>query len=122
MKTAIPLRGLTPGVAWNDALRRSLAISVAGFFFPNLFADGEVPQLHRSFHFLPGVCGAAGVCLASLALFMGHYHRKLMQGTGVAGCALILPYLATWFWFRLTRPSDSADCSNSVALRPFWPS
>jgi hypothetical protein len=72
MKTATPLRGLTPGAAWNDALRRSLAISIAGFFLPNLFAEfGAVPQLHQTFHFLLGICGAAGACLASLALFMG---------------------------------------------------
>ncbi len=109
MKTATPLRGLAPGAAWNDALRRSLAISIAGFFLPNLFAEfGAVPQLHQSFHFLLGICGAAGACLASLALFMGHYHRKLIQGAAFAGCALFLPCMLTWFWFRLTHPSDSA--------------
>ena len=109
MTTARPLRSLAPGAAWNDALRRSLAICIAGFFLPNLLAEfGAVPQLHQSFHFLPGVCGAAAVFLASLALFMGHYHQKVIQAApfGVAG--LILPYLVTWFWFRLTHPSDSA--------------
>src|SRR5882724_1014016 len=109
MKTATPLRGLAPGAAWNDALRRSLAISIAGFFLPNLLAEfGAVPQLHQSFHFLLGICGAAGACLASLSLFIGHYHRKLIQGAALAGCALILPYMLTWFWFRLMHPSDSA--------------
>ena len=67
-----------------------------------------VPQIHQSFHFLPGVCGAAGVCLASLALFMGYYHRNQTQGAVLAVCAFTLPYLATWFWFRLTRPTQSA--------------
>jgi hypothetical protein len=108
MKTVTPLRGLAPGAAWNDALRRSLAISIAGFFLPNLLAEfGAVPQLHQRFHFLLGICGAAGACLASVALFMGHYHR-LIQGTALAGCALILPCMLTWCWFRLTHPSDSA--------------
>jgi hypothetical protein len=109
MKTAIPLRTLAPGAAWNDALRRSLAICTAGFFLPNLFAEfGVVPQLHQSFHFLPGVCGAAGAFLASLALFMGHYHRKAIQGAAFGVASLILPYLVTWFWFRLAHPSNAA--------------
>jgi hypothetical protein len=109
MKTAQPLRDLAPGAAWNEAKRRSLAICIAGFFLPNLLAEfGAVPQLHESFHFLPGVCGTAGAFLASLALFMGYYHRKLIQSAAFAVCAAILPYLATWFWLRLTRPSNSA--------------
>jgi hypothetical protein len=109
VKTAQPLRDLAPGVAWNDAQRRSLAICIAGFFLPNLLAEfGVVPQLHQSFHFLPGVCGAAGGFSASQALFMGYYHRKLVQGAALAACTFTLPYLATWFWLRLTHPSDSA--------------
>jgi hypothetical protein len=109
VKTAKPLRALAPGAAWNEALRRSLAICIAGFFLPNLLAEfGAIPQLDQSFHFLPGVCGTAGAFLASLALFMGYYHRKLIQSAAFAVCAAILPYLATWFWFRLAHPSDSA--------------
>ena len=55
MKTAKPLRDLAPGAAWNKALRRSLAICIAGFFLPSLLAElGAIPQLHQSFHFLPG--------------------------------------------------------------------
>ena len=109
MNTARPLRGLAPGAAWNDALRRSVAISIAGFFLPNLFAEfGALPQLHQSFHFLPGVCGAAAAFLASLALFMGHYHQKALQGAAFGIASLILPYLVTWSWFQLTHPSDSA--------------
>ena len=109
MKTAKPLYDLAPGAAWNEALRRSLAICIAGFFLPNLLAEfGAIPQLHQSFHFLPGVCGIARAFLASLALFMGYYHRKLIQSAAFAVCAAILPYLATWFWFRLAHPSDSA--------------
>src|SRR5262249_30507719 len=78
-------------------------------FLPNLLAEfGAVPQLHQSSHFLLGVCGVAGTCLASLALFMGYYHRKLILGAASAVCAFALPYLATWLWFRLTHPSDSA--------------
>jgi hypothetical protein len=109
VKTAQRLRDLAPGVAWNEAQRRSLAICIAGFFLPNLLAEfGAVPQLQQSFHFLPGVCGAAGAFSASQALFMGYYHRKLVQGAALAACTFTLPYLATWFWFRLTHPSDSA--------------
>jgi hypothetical protein len=109
VKTAERLRDIAPGVAWNDASRRSIAICIAGFFLPNLLAEfGAVPQLHQSFHFLPGVCGAAGAYLAALVLFMGYYHRKLIQGAGFAVCAFALPYLATWVWFRLTHPSTSA--------------
>ena len=109
MKTAQPLRDLAPGVAWNEAQRRSLAICIAGFFLPNLLAEfGAVPELHQSFHFLPGVCGAAGTFLASQALFMGYYHRKLVQGAVLAVCIFALPYLVTWFWFSLKHPSDAA--------------
>ena len=109
VKTAQPLRDLAPGTAWKEAVRRSLAICIAGFFLPNLLAEfGAVPQLHQSFHFLPGVCGAAGALLASLSLFMGYYHRELIQSAAFAVCAAILPYIATWLWFRLTHPSNSA--------------
>ena len=109
VKTAQPLRDLAPGAAWNEALRRSLAICIAGFFLPNLLAEfGAVPQLHQSVHFLPGVCGTAGAFLASLALFMGYYHRKLIQSAAFAVGATILPYLATLFWFRLRHPSSQA--------------
>lgn len=79
---------------------------------------GAIPQLHQSFHFLPGVCGAAGVFLGSLALFMGHYHRKAVHAVTFAIASLTLPYLLTWFWFWLTHPSDSAGllqlCSPTV--------
>ena len=109
VKTAERLRDMAPGVAWNDASRRSTAICIAGFFLPNLMAEfGAVPQLHQTFHFLPGVCGAVGAYLAALALFMGYYHRKLIQCAGFAVCAFALPFLATWLWFQLTHPSDSA--------------
>ncbi len=109
MKTAKPLREMAPGVAWNDASRRSLAICIGGFFLPNLLAEfGAVPQLHQRFHFLPGVCGAAGAYLAALALFIGYYHRRLIQGVPFAICAFALPYCVTWSWFRWTHPSGSA--------------
>jgi hypothetical protein len=109
VKTAQRLRDLAPGVAWNEAPRRSMAIGIAGFFVPNLLAEfGAAPQLYQNFHFLPGVCGAAGACLASLALFMGYYHQNQTQGALLAVCAFTLPYLATWLWFRLTHPTQSA--------------
>jgi len=100
---------MAPGEAWNDASRRSLVVSIAGFFVPNLLAEfGAVPQLHRAFHFLPGVCGGVGAYFAALALFVGYYHRKINYGGALAVCAFTLPYLATWCWFHLTRPSNSA--------------
>jgi hypothetical protein len=109
MTKATPLRNLLPGAAWDDASRRSMAICIGGFCLPNLFAEfGIIPQIHQSFHFLPGVCGAAGTFLASRALFMGYYHRKSTDAAAFALGAFILPYLVTWFWFRLTHPSDSA--------------
>jgi hypothetical protein len=109
VRTAKRLRDMPPGEAWNDASRRSIVVSIAGFFLPNLLAEfGAVPQLHPAFHFLPGVCGAVGAYFAALALFMGYYHRKINHGAVLAVCAFALPYLATWYWFRLTRPSNSA--------------
>src|SRR6266404_722998 len=67
-----------------------------------------IPQLHQSFQFMPGVCGAAGVFSISLALFIGQYHRKLLQGIALGIAGLVLPYSVTWFWFRITHPSASA--------------
>jgi hypothetical protein len=121
VKTAQRLRDLAPSVAWNEAQHRSLAICIAGFFMPNLLAEfGVIPQLHQSFHFLLGVCGAAGAFLTSLALFMGYYHRKLLQWTAFGVAAFILPYFATWVWFRLTHPSTSAGmlqlCGPTVVV------
>jgi len=109
MSKATPLRELSPGSAWNEAMRRATVISIAGFFIPNLLANfGVIPQLHKSFQFMPGICGAAGVFSASMALFLGYFHRKLIQGAGAAIAGLILPYFTTWFWFRATHPSASA--------------
>ena len=100
---------MAPGEAWNDASRRSVVVSIAGFFVPNLLAEfGAVPQLHQAFHFLPGVCGGVGAYFAALALFMGYYHRKIWHSAALAVCAFTLPYPSTWYWFRLTHPSNSA--------------
>jgi hypothetical protein len=98
-----------------------MALSIGGFFVPNLLANfGVIPQLHQSFQFIPGVCGAAGVFSMSLALFFGQYHQKLTQGIALGIAGLVLPYSATWFWFRITRPSASAGllqlCGPTVIL------
>lgn len=112
---AISLRELPPGSAWNEVVRRAMAICIAGFFLPNLLAEfGAIPQLHPSFHFLPGVCGAAGVFSMCLALFIGQYHRKVIQGIALGIAGLVLPYSATWFWFRITQPSASAGLLQLV--------
>jgi hypothetical protein len=103
------MRELSPGSAWKEAMRRSMAISIGGFFVPNLLANsGVIPQLHQSFQFMPGICGAAGVFSASMALFLGYFHHKLIQGAAAAIAGLSLPYFSTWFWFRVTNPSASA--------------
>lgn len=100
---------MAPSVAWNDASRRSVVICIFGFFVPNLLAEfGVVPQLHQAFHFMPGICGAAGAYFAALALFIGYYHQKTSWGAVLAVCAFALPYSATWLWFRLSHPSNSA--------------
>jgi hypothetical protein len=109
MSKATPLRELPPGSAWNEAMRRAMVISIAGFFVPNLLANfGVIPQLHQSFQFMPGICGSAGVFSASMALFLGYFHHKLIQGAAAAIAGLSLPYFSTWFWFRVTNPSASA--------------
>ena len=90
-------------------MRGAMVISIAGFFVPNLLANFDVvPQLHQSFQFMRGICGAAGVFSASMALFLGYFHRKLIQSAAAALAGLILPYFSTWFWFRITHPSASA--------------
>jgi hypothetical protein len=109
MSKATPLRELPPGSVWNEATRRAMVISIAGFFVPNLLANfGVIPQLHQSFQFMPGICGATGVFSASMALFLGYFHHKLIQGSAAAIAGLSLPYFSTWFWFRVTNPTASA--------------
>jgi len=103
------LRELPPGSAWNEAMRRSMVISIGGFFVPNVLANfGVIPQLHDSFQFMPGICGAAGVFFAAMGLFLGYFHQKWLQGAVVAIAGLVLPYAATWLWFRTTQPGTSA--------------
>jgi hypothetical protein len=121
---ATPLRELTPGWVWNEAMRRAMVISIAGFFVPNLLANfGVIPQLHQSFQFMPGICGAAGVFSASMALFLGYFHHKLIQGTAAAIAGLSLPFFSTWFWFRVTNPTASAGLLQFRALGfPSWKS
>jgi hypothetical protein len=87
-----------------------VVLSIGGFFVPNLLANfGVIPQLHQSFQFMPGMCGAVGLFSMSLALFIGQYHRKLIQGIALGIAGLVLPYSTTWFWFRTTHPSASAS-------------
>jgi hypothetical protein len=43
-----------------------------------------------------------------MALFLGYFHHKLIQGAAAALAGLSLPYFSMWFWFRVTNPSASA--------------
>ena len=90
-------------------MRRSMVVSIGGFFVPNLLANfGVIPQLHQSFQFMPAICGAAGVFFASMGLLLGFFHRRWIQAIGAAIAVLVFPYAATWFSFRITKPSASA--------------
>lgn len=110
-------RLVPPGAAWKEAMRRTMVISIAGFFVPILFANFYViPQLHQSFQFMPGVCGAAGMFSASMVLFLGYFNRELIQGAVATSGGLILPYAVTWLWFQLTHPS-----AHSGLLQLFGP-
>jgi hypothetical protein len=107
MNASTPFRELPAGSAWNEAVRRATAISIAGYFIPNLLANfGVIPQLDQSFEFMPGVCGTAGVFLMAVSLFIGQYHRRLAQGVAVGFVGLILPYFVTWFRTTTTLPSN----------------
>ncbi len=109
MNTSVPLRNLPPDSAWNEAMRRSFLASIGGFFVPNLLANfGTIPQLHPDFHFMPGVCGGAGAFISSMALHLAYFHKKWIQWIAAAILGLVLPYGATWLWFRTSRPSASA--------------
>jgi len=109
MNASTPFRELPAGSAWNEAVRRAMAISIAGYFIPNLLANfGVIPQLDQNFEFMPGVCGTAGVFSMAVSLFIGQYHRRLAQGVAVGFVGLILPYFVTWSWFRTANPSASA--------------
>jgi len=90
-------------------MRRSFLATIGGFFVPNLLANFDViPQLHPSFQFIPGVCVGAGAFFASMALYLGYFHKKWIQWIAAAIVGLVLPYAATWFWFRTTHPPASA--------------
>ena len=109
VKTAQPLRDLAPGVAWNDAQRRSLVICIAGFFLPNLLAEfGAVPQLHQSFSFLAGCMWCSRFVFREHGSVHGVYHRKPAHGAALAVCTFTLPYLATSVLVSLKHPSNSA--------------
>jgi hypothetical protein len=111
-----PLRELPPASAWNEAMLRSMVVSISGFFVPNLLANfGVIPQWHQSVQFMPGICGAAGVFFSSMGLFLGFFHRRWIQGIAAAIAGLVFPYAATWFWFRVTKPSASAGFLQLVA-------
>jgi hypothetical protein len=87
-----PLRQLPSASAWNEAMRRAMVISIGGFFVPNLLANfGVIPQLHESFQFLPGICGAAGVFFATMALFLGYLHQKWILGIAASIAGLVHP-------------------------------
>lgn len=110
MNRSTPLRQLPPRSAWNEAMRRSMVISIGGFFVPNLLANFDaIPQLHPNFQFMSGICGAAGVFFATMGLFLGYFHQNWIQGTAAAIAGLVFPYAATWFWFRVTQPSAFAE-------------
>jgi len=109
MNPSISFRELSAGSAWNESVRRAMAISIIGYFVTNLLANfGVIPQLGQSFDFMPGVCGAAGVFSMVVSLLIAQYHRRLPQGLAIGLAGLILPYFVTWFWFRTTNPSASA--------------
>lgn len=96
-------------------MRRSFVASIGGFFVPNLLANfGAIPQLHPSFQFMPGVCGAAGAFFASMALHLAYFHKKWIQGTAVAIVGFFLPYVVTWVSFRVSQPPASAGMLRLV--------
>ena len=109
MSKATPLRELSPGSAWNEAMRRATVISIAGFFIPNLLANfGVIPQLHQSFQFVPGICGVAGGVFSVHGAF-----SRLLPWSGGSRCRRChcrsdLALFSTWLWFRVTHPSTSA--------------
>jgi len=97
-------------------MRRSFVASIGGFFVPNLLANfGAIPQLHPSFQFMPGVCGAAGAFFASMALHLAYFNRKWFQGIAAAIVGFTLPYCATLLRFRISQPPASAGFSKLVA-------
>ncbi|HYT22125.1 MAG TPA: hypothetical protein VEW05_18095 [Candidatus Polarisedimenticolia bacterium] len=113
MSKATPLRELSPGSAWNEAMRRATVISIAGFFIPNLLANfGVIPQLHQSFQFMPGICGVAGVFSASMALFLGYFHGQVVQDVGAAIAGLIWPFFQRGSGFALRIHLPLPDFSN----------
>jgi len=82
---------------------------------PNLLAEfGGSPQLHQSFHFLLGICGAAGACLRVL-LYSSGITIENYSGCRVGWLCSYLPTCLRGSWFRLMHPSDSSGRCNS------WP-
>lgn len=44
----------------------------------------------------------------AIAPYLAYFHKKWVQGVAAATVGFVLPYVASWLWFRITLPSASA--------------
>ena len=99
MKTEF--KRLTPGEAWEEATRRSLAIGIAGCVLVGaLQAAGAIPTLYRPS--LAPASGLAAAFLTALALFVAYFHNRLRLGICMAFVTLGLPYGLNFLWIRFS--------------------
>jgi hypothetical protein len=96
-----PYKKLTPGEAWVEAERRSLAIGIAGLVFVGaLQAAGVIPTIYRGS--LAPASGLVAAFLTAQTLFVAYYHSRWNVGALGAALTLILPYSVNLLWVRFT--------------------
>ena len=94
---------LTPSEAWEEAERRSAAISIAGWFVVSAFqAAGAIPTLYPS---LAPVFALVAAFLAALAMHVASYHNRWRLGACVTAVSLCLPYILNFLWVRFSGQS-----------------
>jgi len=97
----IEFKGLTPSQAWGDAVRRSLAIGIAGWLVvASLQTAGAIPTLYRPS--LAPASGLAAIFLTALALLVAYYHNRWRIGACVAIVTVCLPYAVNLLWIRFS--------------------
>ena len=102
------LRKLDAGSAWNDAVRRAIALSTAGFIAVGVLSAlmGYAGQRNGpAFQWV--LCGCAVVFLGSLALFMAYYHQRWREGVFAACVCLVTLVAVNFLWAQFFGPAST---------------
>jgi len=100
----VGFQSLRPAEAWEDAVRRSVATSAAGFLVGgSLQAAGAVTDPYRVS--LVPLSGIVATFLSALVFFIAYYHRHWKLGAVGTVAALLLPCIVNFLWVRFTAVS-----------------